>query len=1513
MKKHLFLKSLLVLIGVLITSLTTNVWAWTAVYLNGNFTENNWDQNTYHINYELDGLNSGHFFYPFYSTTGDKYWRLRQNGDRLSPSTANFVQNVGTAGYKVGKNGEKNFKSTTIKNGVTAVHINQKSGGDQSPYVWLERPTIYIWHNWNNNTGSWNNNGGSGQKAMTDNQDGTYTYDGLFAGTGADQNKTNVGIEGSAAVKKYFGPSDVTVNGSPTTGDKCRFTWNSSGYKGYDGETSNRGSLTITKYYTITFDKNGSEADDSDVTGSLPENQDALYNTATTLAGSANLKRTGYRFDGWNSQANGLGTDYGVNGSITITANTTLYAKWVAADTWYLKGGKTDGTGDDGMGNWNESNMFVYSTANSMSVSVNLTAGQTYQFKLYNSAGASDYDKWYGNGTESDGKSKIIGTLDAENINDGYWTFEKGHKNCALTATATGTYVFTIDASTDNYPRLRVYFPGDAPKVFLQKNKYIYLDGTAGVWKNDTYKARFWFKATTTNVHTSNIECLHDNDLDEDYMYYTRVPDNDYVDRVQINRINSSSGNADYFSKVKHGYTRTDANQNCLVLDASGNWGTGGSDLANLSWGTYCPPMSNATLYAVNSDEKTIIYGGDGEEDTPYLVATGANIYVSASSESVLDDDNMTPHYLFYKDDTPENAYGYYSASNEHIYTASGTTGTKQEMTVYAKNFYNETYGTASPVSNSIFYEARTAYAVSIYPTNVTKFSGRTGTKGAVVDVDYIATFAADEGYDLPASTAGGKVIVECVTTDITANCTWSVSDGVGTLTIPAAQVTGDLYITVTGVLKTYDITYSGGTYGSGSLTGGTKNHFTDYTLSDNSTAFTRDSYTYDGWSINADGSTKDYNLGGTYSTEADQTFYPHWIPAYSVTHTLSHINCTSGATGSIAGVSGRNYVATFTAPAGYALPETVGVTIGGVSKTQGTHFTWSISDGVGTLTVLSVNVTAAIVVTLTGTPVTLRFTSGSDWHTASYWTPACVPTIEHDVIIPKTCWISHPNAQAKSVTIEHYGEKEGKLYINSMALYTGALLIAEGITAIHEEDGDPDPTTKNDLQIVTDYYGNGGLICGNASANTEAQYIFYSKVYRYGSYYINQYVGIPFVNMDPYDWYGVSIFEYNPAKDQWMTPVLDEGKLKRFTAYNIISKMSGVGYTNFYTDGILNLPGTVPDPDNNRLKVLECGWRNEGDFDEGKFPASIDETEGHQDYMFANSWTAPISVADMSEEDFDNVSQVLYVFNAGWSNPDADAKKEVGDLAGQWTQFPIAAAKAGELAYPAFIPATQAFLVTATAANATLTLDYKKHVFDPAKNAGTINTSPTRAPRYKKSESPISKLIMTVSSDTTIADILHLFEREDFTPSYDDGWEGYKIFGRKSAPQLYALQGESKMSIEATPEMHGTLLGFKAGTDTNAYVLSFEYNDEEPLYLYDRETAEFTQITNDATYSFTTNDTEEHQRFIISRVNSPSILTSLEEIANESVKHAEKYFENNMLFIRRGERVYDARGNRVK
>jgi len=76
--------------------------------------------------------------------------------------------------------------------------------------------------------------------------------------------------------------------------------------------------------YTVTYDGNGATS------GSVPEDDNAYEedDEVTVLGNTGSLAKTGYSFGGWNTQADGNGTNYAAGNTFTISDNTTLYAKW---------------------------------------------------------------------------------------------------------------------------------------------------------------------------------------------------------------------------------------------------------------------------------------------------------------------------------------------------------------------------------------------------------------------------------------------------------------------------------------------------------------------------------------------------------------------------------------------------------------------------------------------------------------------------------------------------------------------------------------------------------------------------------------------------------------------------------------------------------------------------------------------------------------------------------------------------------------------------------------------------------------------------------------------------------------------------------------------------------------------------------------------------------------------------------------------------------------------------------
>lgn len=95
----------------------------------------------------------------------------------------------------------------------------------------------------------------------------------------------------------------------------------------------------------------------------------------------------------------------------------------------------------------------------------------TYEFKLFDSYGDSDYNKWFGNN----------GTMSMGNCTG--WTFEKGKNNCGFYAPIEGDYTFTISWN-DGIPTISATYPTPAGQRLEQGENVVYINGT---YSDDQY------------------------------------------------------------------------------------------------------------------------------------------------------------------------------------------------------------------------------------------------------------------------------------------------------------------------------------------------------------------------------------------------------------------------------------------------------------------------------------------------------------------------------------------------------------------------------------------------------------------------------------------------------------------------------------------------------------------------------------------------------------------------------------------------------------------------------------------------------------------------------------------------------------------------------------------------------------------------------------------------------------------------------------------------------------------
>ena len=79
--------------------------------------------------------------------------------------------------------------------------------------------------------------------------------------------------------------------------------------------------------YSVTYNGNGNTG------GNVPVDDNSPYeagDTVTVLGNTGTLVKEDYTFTGWNTAADGSGTDYEEDDTFAISASTVLYAQWTA-------------------------------------------------------------------------------------------------------------------------------------------------------------------------------------------------------------------------------------------------------------------------------------------------------------------------------------------------------------------------------------------------------------------------------------------------------------------------------------------------------------------------------------------------------------------------------------------------------------------------------------------------------------------------------------------------------------------------------------------------------------------------------------------------------------------------------------------------------------------------------------------------------------------------------------------------------------------------------------------------------------------------------------------------------------------------------------------------------------------------------------------------------------------------------------------------------------------------------
>ena len=501
------------------------------------------------------------------------------------------------------------------------------------------------------------------------------------------------------------------------------------------------------------------------------------------------------------------------------------------------------------------------------------------------------------------------------------------------------------------------------------------------------------------------------------------------------------------------------------------------------------------------------------------------------------------------------------------------------------------------------------------------------------------------------------------------------------------------------------------------------------------------------------------------------------------------------------------------------------------------------------------------------------------NWNTAGNWKPQSVPTIDFDVFLNKPVTVNVTTAQAKSVVINQEGDNTGQLVVDA-----GQKLIVAGSIQKTTNGEKYSATEANDIIINSDAkheLGLGALVMGTHDGTNQATVNFttLSNGTSESDESVAQYVGTPFNDETNilHNWYNSWVYGIAYTSNVIGWERVNEGQgMTPFKGYCVFS--ADGTHHNYWQQGTLVA--------SENQTISDLNWQSEG------------IANPNNENLLANSWMAPIKINAMEASDFTNTEATVYIFN---STSASDYEK--GGFESNYTGY--TPGTAGE----DIIPAMQSFSVFTNAeGGSSVSLDYNKIVYTPAIN-GT-DPGPNRAPLREAAEEA-NKLRLFVRTESGYGDLLYMWERSDFSEAFENGWDGHKLFGESVAPQLFALSPDGDLAINCIPTFEGVQMGFKAGEQDNSYTFTFEYSDEaQPLYLLDIQTNIYTQITSATSYSFTTTDTEVHNRFVLT-YNAPSAPTALE--TTPAVTTGKKVMYDNHLFILHNGRIFSAQGAMIQ
>ena len=263
-----------------------------------------------------------------------------------------------------------------------------------------------------------------------------------------------------------------------------------------------------------------------------------------------------------------------------------------------------------------------------------------------------------------------------------------------------------------------------------------------------------------------------------------------------------------------------------------------------------------------------------------------------------------------------------------------------------------------------------------------------------------------------------------------------------------------------------------------------------------------------------------------------------------------------------------------------------------------------------------------------------------------------------------------------------------------------------------------------------------------------------------------------------------------------------------------------------------------------------------------GNGDGQMDFTYGFN--LFANSYTAPINIQTLLNGlVHDNVKATIYMF-------ENDKLRTVSkaDFAGFRTpKFTV-------------IPSLQAFFVLMDdGTSATEDINYAEAVY----NNSLPNTG-LYAP--KRQETPdFNRVRINIASENGVSDEVYLIEAADYTNDFENGYDEVKYMN--SNLNLFATTAYGRQSTKISNDLNGTFIGVQGN---GTYTMSFDELVGEEYQIRDLQTNAIVTMSEDNTYMFTANGTDDARFVVESIAKMPT--------AFDNVDAAKMFINNNTLYI---------------